>query len=212
MKSPPSLSLSLSTHQTHISGEPVLQLLSLIGKLPRLSLFPLLSSREPLCSRRVTEGAFCSNWDRCSMLLYTCRGAMERVQIWATLLILLWNTSWIHGLNIKKGSKLVKTLLITTLSIKPNIEHDSQLHTVDRKITELINLQQLHLNKDRLESTTLHVIQSRWVLQLIRTTRTQTYTHTHSHTHTARSRKWAVSMLVCVGDQLNNKNGALKQG
>jgi hypothetical protein len=109
------------------------------------------------------------------------RGHGERVQIWATLLILLWNTLWIHGLNIKKGSKLVKTLIITTLSLKPNIEHDSQLHTVDRKIAELINLQQLHLNKDRLESTTLHVIQSRWVLQLIRTTRTQRHTLAHTH-------------------------------
>lgn len=59
-----------SFSNTHISGEPVLQLLSLMLKLPRLSLLVTLSSRGPLCSRRDTEVvAFCSSWDRCSMLL-----------------------------------------------------------------------------------------------------------------------------------------------
>lgn len=63
---------------THISGDPVLQLLSLMLKLPRLSLLVTLSSRGPLCSRRDTEVlAFCSSWDRCSMLLYTCRATQS---------------------------------------------------------------------------------------------------------------------------------------
>lgn len=53
----------------HISGEPVLQLLSLRVTLPRLSLFATRSSLGVLCSRRVTEGGLCSSWDRCSMLL-----------------------------------------------------------------------------------------------------------------------------------------------
>lgn len=63
----------------HISGDPVRQLLSLMLKLPRLSLLVTLSSRGPLCSRRHTEAvALCSSCDRCSMLLYTCRGVHER--------------------------------------------------------------------------------------------------------------------------------------
>lgn len=63
---------------THISGDPVLQLLSLMLKLPRLSLLVTLSSRGPLCSRRHTEVvAFCSSWERCSMLLYTYREAQS---------------------------------------------------------------------------------------------------------------------------------------
>ncbi|KAG7279725.1 hypothetical protein CRUP_011657 [Coryphaenoides rupestris] len=66
---------------THISGEPpVLQLLSRRVRLPRLSLLAMRSSpRGPLCSRRVTTtGALlCSSWERCSMLLYTCRGLFQ---------------------------------------------------------------------------------------------------------------------------------------
>lgn len=56
---------------THISGEPVLQLLSRRVTLPRLSLLAKRSSLGTLCSRRVTPWGLCSSWDRCSILLYT---------------------------------------------------------------------------------------------------------------------------------------------
>ena len=66
-------SIPLQAGSTHISGEPVLQVFSLSVRLPRLSLLAMRSSRGTFCSRRVTTEGLCSSWDRCSMLLYTCR-------------------------------------------------------------------------------------------------------------------------------------------
>ncbi len=98
---------------SHISGDPVLQLLSLRVRLPRLSLFATRSSLGTLCSRRVTPGCLCSSWDRCSILLYTCRTAQQDSQDCNVMWIIITAKLmlWMFSMQIKREWRSFMTLL-----------------------------------------------------------------------------------------------------